>query len=221
MCFLALMIAPHLSSRLHDKYILSKKSSIVQIYNAGTGFRAMYKGKGYIVTNSHVCKDVSGFIIYDQDGNKYERNVIKTGSDIDICILEDIPQIPALELAVRDIEEYEDIYTIGYPGMDKISIFKGKYMSDMEITMPCLTADMKEHRKTISKLPPIFAMLTPCLKKFPAQHILINGFPGGSGSPVLNALGQVVGIYNIVNMHAITFSKSVSVKYLKEFLDNL
>lgn len=193
----------------HNKYIELKVSpSVVSIHNpkevrsGGTGFHMKAKsGKTVIVTNAHICgmKDEHNeVLVFDKlhSGRYISRRVIEVYPNNDLCIMEALPDYPALELG--DAPELSDNVTaIGYPLLEALDISSGRIKSFHPVQLLAEDTPLDQceggrfHKQTVNIL---FFSIEACFEDFDASNTSVVIYPGNSGSPLVNLYGNVVGV---------------------------
>lgn len=144
---------------------------VVGIVGGGTGFQVqVIGGNKYIVTNSHVCDTSLGipFVMSDIDGQIHQ--ILYQSFDYDICLLSPSRKVGGLILGFDPIIG-QDAYILGYPELMPLHLSKGEVMAFIEGD-----EKFKDYYQKNS------------------YYISAQVLPGNSGSPVLNAFGQVIGI---------------------------
>ena len=189
----------------------------------GTTFQIEFNKKQYTITNLHICRipnmiekerrDDYNFAqivkgekpsafppLKDTDliGQKIQvgeqnRKILKVDEEHDLCILEGNINLVPFDLS-SSYEVGESIRVIGYPrGLGKI-IHKGRIFSKEKGYFPWL-------KRTTEYL-----------------YANVIGYPGNSGSPVLNKYGRVIGVVFAGDQHH-TEMMIVPLEYLKDFLN--
>jgi serine protease Do len=147
--------------------------SFVKGRTYGTGFHVSYLGKTFILTNKHVCD--AGLRI---DKSKTLRvnnrivKVLKIDTEHDLCAVEAIMD-SGLSLAQKEPSPLDQITLIGHPRGLPTVIRKGAIINHGE---------------------PVCIYYYNGLRCLEATRISATAYPGNSGSPVLNAFGNIVGV---------------------------
>lgn len=158
------------------------KSAVVGIsveldngYAVGSGV-AISAG-GYILTNFHVVEGGSSITLYYADKTTGSASVLWADSGMDMAVLKSSREIPYLSTAILDeIVVGEDVYAIGTPLTleFKHTVTKG-IVSALDRTLETQSAYGSSYLQSL------------------VQHdASIN--PGNSGGPLINSLGQVIGL---------------------------
>lgn len=174
----------------------------------GTGFQINTKKSKYIITNRHVCGFRDSVLIHYK-GKDTKSKVLKLGLGVDLCIVEPIPELEGLELGSRSYSG-DKVYTIGYTGGIPVKQFYTGEISGFTdaLTLPLdsptdkLTSDqcltVKGDLNIIKTPRGIIFICTG--KPFLGISTLTAG-PGSSGSPVMNAYFEIVGVVMIKSNH--------------------
>ncbi len=148
----------------------------------GTGYMLSDPRFGIVImTNKHICDmdPQDEIFVLDQDGIQYLSKVRRKAKQTDLCLIETPQELLAkyggLTLAQDAFtpKAYEILYVYGHPGLRKLTSSSGPFIN--ESWVPRFTPDHIE---------------APTLKVARADIVI---YPGSSGSPVLNAQGEVVG----------------------------
>jgi hypothetical protein len=222
------LFLPIINEMVEESYWVSYASTSVepaQIKDdtVATTFQLEYKEEQYTVTNLHVCriphkmkqhrrnnynhkrigqdkmpisfpplKDIDLVGQYIKVGD-FDRQIIAVSEFHDLCLLEPNPNIKAFKLA-SSYENGELVRVIGFPrGLSK-TIRKGRIFNKDEAYFPWL-------KRTTEFV-----------------HISSIGYPGNSGSPVINKWGNVVGVLFAGNFFH-TETMIVPLEYLRNFME--
>lgn len=159
------------------KEVLSFNSITKEKRTYGSGFRLRYRGKVYLITNLHVC-EVSKMLGHPEyalvDGESFKvAKILKISTEHDICALEESVQEGGLPLSSKDLDVMDPLILIGHPRGLPVTVRRGNLIQKGIVV--CVGYDSGAR----------------CLN---ASQISALAYPGNSGSPVLNADGEVVGI---------------------------
>lgn len=145
----------------------------VRVRNVGCGFLAT--GTGFmidehtLVTNRHVIEDSSSLEVSTYDGHVIEATAARSTTAADIAIIRVEESLPvAAKLADRDPQVGDAITVIGYPEGGRLTTTSGIVLGAVE--------------------DPLNGSVGAVLGTSAQVE------PGSSGSPVLNADGEVVGV---------------------------
>ncbi|MGI6466208.1 MAG: S1C family serine protease [Sphaerochaetaceae bacterium] len=176
-------------SVVHITTISSALNTFLEILPVqGTGSGIILSESGYILTNAHVVRGANQLSISLHDGTSYEGQLIGLDAENDLAVLKiDVPQsvkLLPIELgSAKDLKVGQKVVTIGNPfGYDR-TMTSG--------TVSGLGRPVKIDNNTI-----INGMIQ--------TDAAIN--PGNSGGPLLNSLGQMIGIATTI--HSTTGSSS-------------
>lgn len=142
----------------------------------GVGSGVIVDSNGYILTNSHVINDgnVNSIEVLFENGDRSRARVLWNDAALDLAVVKvDTANLPAAELGNSDIVEVGEIaIAIGNPlGLDLQSTVTQGVISGLERTINVRSFSMEGLMQTDAS---------------------IN--QGNSGGPLLNHLGQVIGI---------------------------
>ncbi|HEX7589813.1 MAG TPA: serine protease [Demequinaceae bacterium] len=168
----------------------------VRVRNIGCGFLAT--GTGFmidehtLVTNRHVIEDSSQLEVSTYDGHAVDATAARSTTAADIAIIRVNETLPvAAHLAEKDPQTGDAITVIGYPGGGRLTTTSGIVLGSVQDP---LNGSVGTVLGTTAKVE-----------------------PGSSGSPVLNAAGEVVGVIYAKNDVEQSFMIPVSV--LRQLLD--
>lgn len=206
-----------------------KGSSVVMLTygrSGGTGFRVKApSGKYYILTNAHICR-INNSLIAKGNGNNTLINVIEIYDKHDLCIMEDIPEIPALSIA-SSLEKRERLWLIGHPALRPLTLESGHFVAPMDINLwsECPKSqwksqmiDMDLENAELEEI--IMRMAGYCTIQMTSNHLNNISYGGNSGSPVLNKWGNVVGVLFAGSPSQPTSSYMVPLKEIYKFLED-
>lgn len=160
-------------------------ANVFRIYagrGGGTGYLIQDWRFGIVVlTNRHICdiRPEEGIFVLDQDGIQYLSKVRRIAKLTDLCLLEPPQELLAkfkgLTLAPDAFKpsSYETLFVYGHPGLRKLTSSSGPFVNESWI--PKITEDH----------------IDADTMRVGRADIVI--YPGSSGSPVLNAKGEVIG----------------------------
>jgi S1-C subfamily serine protease len=159
------------SSRLVRSFYTLNPQEIPQ--GSGSGF--IWDQSGYVVTNFHVIQQASRLTVTLQDGSGYEARVVGYEPDKDLAVLQiDAPREKLQALPVGDsslLEVGRKVIAIGNP-----------FGLDTTMTVGVVSALGRE----------INALSQRKIRDLIQTDAAIN--PGNSGGPLLNSLGQLIGV---------------------------
>lgn len=186
-----------ISQQLNDvkSTIKSKIEAGAQVKGGGTGF--LIDAKGYIITNAHILKNGKNIVVFNNKGQQFIANIIKTDLKKDIAILkikdEDYKPFSSLPYSFKktSTDLAEKIYTLGYPKNE--IVYNEGYMSARSgFNGDSLSCQL---------------------------GIAVN--EGNSGGPVLNQQGEVIGLLSTKDTEAEGVAFAIQSKYLVEVIEEL
>jgi S1-C subfamily serine protease len=149
---------------------------------SGSGF--IFHPDGYILTNNHVVADSTEQVVVLSNGNRLPAKVVATDAKTDIALLKipgsNFPTLPIGES--RKISVMDTVLAMGFPMSSTIGYDVSAY-------------DGKVNAIRQSETTPLF-------------QIDANINPGNSGGPLLNDLGEVIGIV-VSKINAIQLAKTM------------
>lgn len=207
-----------------------KGSSVVMLTvgrGGGTGFRVTApSGDSYILTNNHICKDNKTLTARWEDQVE-EIKVLEKYPSHDLCLLEDLEEIPSLDVA-GSLNIHERVWLIGHPALRQLTLESGHFVGKTNIKLwtQCSEEEIDAQvegfnpDRSLEEVLEDIIMLSAgyCLKSTSANHINNISYPGNSGSPVLNKWGNVVGVLFAGMRGQPTASYVVPLEDIQEFL---
>ncbi len=186
----------------------------------GSGFAVKApSGQSYIVTNAHVCEgalkqseDKEALLVVNGDG-AMRRRIIEVSGFTDLCVLEGVPGVEGLSLG--DAASVGDAVTaVGHPKLRPLTLSKGEIIGahDVKILdfafptgnpfidfiLQAREGKCDKPKNEIVNIPldeEGLLVLKLCFDNTKgAYQSTVVIFPGNSGSPVVDALGRVVGV---------------------------
>ena len=227
------LVTPLIGHRAHKHYIYDYKGSSVvrltQSGSGGTGFRVIApSGKRYILTNYHVCMlgYTKGWLAAeDYRGYRYRLEIIEKYKKHDLCLVQDVPGIPALKLA-NNVLSHEQVYLVGHPRLANLTMESGSIVSRLtiQLVMPTPWFDKcvngRAYKTPFDKELFMTLGIKLCLRDFRAIHANLISYGGNSGSPVLDDFGNVIGVLFAGSPRAVTATFLVPLEHIKMFLHN-
>ncbi|MBU1050521.1 PDZ domain-containing protein [Candidatus Bipolaricaulota bacterium] len=175
----------------------------------GSGFAILYHGETLVITNQHVIADADTIEVSDNGGNSWNAVVVGSDDVLDVAVLRlegDTRELPTATLGDSDAVELGDwAIAIGSPlGLS------------YTVTLGIISAKDRDIEK-----PSGVGNFTNLIQTDAA----IN--PGNSGGPLVNALGQVIGINTMIARNSATgvsiegINFAVAINGVTEVLDQL
>lgn len=188
----------------------------------GTGFIADTIKGPMVISNRHVCDGEGEFKrIETQSGQTIIGKIYKIDYDADLCAVGPLKYFgDALTIADRPAKKYERIYSTGYPFLENLVVVEGRSLETQPVNVGENVKSSKEcfdkHGLFIDD--PWYGLV--CVYTMTVTNTSMHIFPGCSGSPVLNARGEVVGVIAVGN-NATNYGGYVPLPYLQKFLEQL
>ena len=155
------------------------------VQNIGSGF--IINARGYLLTNQHVVDQASKVSVSTSDGTTYDAEIIGSDPNSDVALLKIDPAAAKLPVAQRgdsdDLYIGEWVIAIGSPF--------GLLLEDPQptVTVGVISAIGRDIVHDQSERGKVYANMIQ-------TDAAIN--PGNSGGPLVNALGEVIGINTFI-----------------------
>jgi S1-C subfamily serine protease len=219
------------ANRLHESYLLDYiGNQVVMVTNGnggGTGFHVEApSGDVYILSNRHVCavKDDNNFVtIITQDGRSHKKKVIKEYKKHDLCLIEPVRGYSGLELTEQN-DLHSKLYIVGHPGLRPLTLSSGHYIGDDTISISSPNVEKKNCNGKFEKIPEnsleyfFFGLQSICVNYFDSYMTDAPVYGGNSGSPMVDARGNVWGVVFAKSMNAVHNGYIVPIDFVKDFL---
>ena len=205
--------------------------SVVYVTNdagnsGGTGFQLENdKGRKFIVTNSHVCEaaGLDGIISIrsEHEEPSIKRRIIEASKTIDVCLIEAVDDMPALKMA--DGYEFGDVaHVLGHPYLQPRTFVSGELVGEEQVAIVkyILTPETEKDvcPGTIEDVQMFIFEMKACVIRYKSISTTITIFGGNSGSPLVNAFGEVIGVVFAAN-NVDHWGKAVPLEELQEFIN--
>jgi S1-C subfamily serine protease len=181
----------------------------------GTGFAVQApSGQSYVVTNSHVCEGVlrqtadpaANQVIVVTPTGPMVRRILQNSDTTDLCIIEGIPGVTGLQLGEM-LMNGEFAFVVGHPLLRPLTVTRGEIVGKMDVTILDHFMEDGEDDAKCSK-PKNLILHTEIdffgIIKIPVKVCLVitkaatmttaTIFPGNSGSPLVDWMGNIVGV---------------------------
>jgi S1-C subfamily serine protease len=221
------------SEQMKDNFIHSNQSYIFRITNVkgnsgGTGFLVKApSGRPYVLTNGHVCslKDESGRVyVRDAEGTVYYSLLIEVSKEHDLCLINTPIEGGGFTLAKNSVDG-QRMYVLGHPQLEPQTLTKGNLAGVMPVTIATgFNVKVEEcsgpgfELIDPGPLGQIFGIENVCLRTLEANPMTAVILPGNSGSPVIDQVGNIIGVVFAGN-EAGTRGYIVPLSYVKKFLE--
>jgi S1-C subfamily serine protease len=179
----------------------------------GTGFVVKTpSGNKVTVTNRHICDELNKNPIYakTRDGRYSKLEILEVSMFSDLCILSPVPGLKGLSLG-GEVYNGDNIYVVGHPFLWETLMTEGE-VSGIKNVILLGETDRKGSCKYLNGRNTIFG----CVEIHESIMSSVKTAPGNSGSPVVNNLGQVVGVLFAGTQNG--YSAIVRIKHLKELI---
>lgn len=167
--------SPSVVNITNSRLVRSRYSLNPQEVPQGSGTGFIWNAEGYIVTNFHVVQQASRVTVTLQNGSSYDATAIGVDRDKDLAVLKiDAPDVALVPVTLGDsalLEVGRKVIAIGNP-----------FGLDTTMTVGVVSALGRE----------IDSMSRRKIRDVIQTDAAIN--PGNSGGPLLNSLGQLVGV---------------------------
>ncbi len=176
-----------------------------KVQSAGSGF--ILHPSGYIVTNAHVVSGVQEPKVNMAGGKTYDAVMVAVDDEHDLAVLKVEPAEPLQAATLgtsSDLMIGETVIAIGNPFGFKHTVTSG-VVSATERTLRFPDTGSPDGYKTYNELIQTDAAINP----------------GNSGGPLLNILGEVIGINTAIRGDAQNIGFAIGVDQLRKFLPSI
>lgn len=163
------------------------------VKSGGTGFAINHNGQHYILTNRHVCEvQQEGMVLVAQGRYKQLHRVLAIDAAYDLCVIEGVENDEGLKIANK-VTFQEPVYLVGHPRLQPITLRDG-FIEEFSPQTVSYCRGYNPHILPTMDLSDILDLFKDCIITAPSYVATIESQPGNSGSPVLNASGDVIGV---------------------------
>ena len=191
----------------HKQWVKNKVESqtyfLASETGTGTGFVVKApSGKTYILTNKHVCYGKTWMYAIDNNNQRFIAEVVKVSSNFtDLCTLENRTPSTGLPLSKVPVSMGDSVSVMGHPMNERIVCQDGEVYDNISQNWFFLNKEQTES-----------------IHLFKALRTNIPILPGNSGSPVVNRLGNVVGIMSGMNHNLHDWGFATPLEDIQDFL---
>ncbi|HIC96283.1 TPA: trypsin-like serine protease, partial [Candidatus Bipolaricaulota bacterium] len=169
----------------------------------GSGFLIEYQGRHYLLTNNHVVEGATSINVLFPDGQQFAAEVIGRDEELDVAVLRlrgEVEGVPPAKLGDSSKLEIGDwVVAIGNPIGLQHTVTAG-IISALERRVP--RPDGKGYFSHMIQ-----------------TDAAIN--PGNSGGPLVNALGEVVGINTAIAAGTEGINFAIAIDWVEQILPQL
>ena len=166
---------------------------VVRGHRFGAGSGIVWDSNGLILTNNHVVGRRTPIVLL-QDDREYEARLVARDPDVDLALLSiDAAGLTPLRPASVSPRVGEMVFAFGHPWGQRNTVTRG--------IVSALVSAQNRRGETL----PIVRSDAPLA-------------PGNSGGPLVNALGQVIGINAMIvgGDQSVSIASSVAVDFVKK-----
>jgi len=229
--FIAAITALSVSSAKLDPISIAERSED-KVYRVeingqfvGSAFAMEIGGEPTLVTAGHICdvfkiKQVVplGKSAVNSDGVGFTLSEFKLSGKGDLCIMDKLPSdAPAFKLS-QDKQAREEAWVVGFPAGRALSVTSGMIVGKgkVEIPMQKSKEDCKGEVFSWKTIETIFGDVEACVFSGVSTDTTIGVAPGSSGSPMINAKGEVTGVVSYLDTRTPGFGSMVPLEVIQE-----
>lgn len=209
------------SSGFEDKIYSDLAQSVVMLHTSkggGTGFLTRGKsGKPVLVTNWHVCRLVENGALIAERAKEFEIPVRPRMMDTehDLCVLDPAPG-KVIKLG-KEPHKFSAIYIMGHPLLKPLTPSFGLFSGEIRDTIVYPIEDSGECAKGGTAVGGFFGI--GCAVTMDLGDTTAPIFPGNSGSPAVDANGDLIGVINSSDGRT-GWGAFIPLRYVRAILDN-
>lgn len=185
--------------QLHHSYLKDKVGhKVVRLLvesrqGGGTGFQIEWEDETYVMTNAHVCGQDEGIMWGQRDDQEteYVLTILKRDVAKDLCLLSGIPYLEGLKLNSEPLMASDEVHVFGHPFLNPLTHVWGIINYRDNVTFPMTGADAAQCSCNGGMPVDFWWMQGGCMMTFDAYSSSVPVHPGNSGSPVVDAWGNV------------------------------
>lgn len=185
-----------------------------------TAFKLDYK-KGYIVTASHVCEySKNGLIDVHLDGWVRPSEILSMDKEHDVCLIDSPDNIKGFSHSFK-LKKLNDVFSIGFNAYGNKNFTSGKAIENTTVIVSRFLINKLDDFDTCLDLdgfPRNTRYGAVCMTPITGFTTTFNSLPGNSGSPIINNLGQVLGIVSSSIDNKLTLG--VNIDHVIKLIDN-
>jgi S1-C subfamily serine protease len=191
----------------------------------GTAFAMEVNGKPTLVTAGHICDIFKAEKVaplakaaVDDKGVRFALSKFRLSGKHDLCIMDQLPDdAPAFELS-QEPQAREEAWAVGFPAGRALSVTSGMVVGKGRAQMPMQKSkeDCKGEVFSWQKVQMFFFEVELCVFDGWSTDTTVAVAPGSSGSPLLNADGEVIGVVSYLDSTTPGFGSTVPVEIIQE-----